>query len=95
MKWNVDIGEDGEKRIKVVFEPKTESVIFIGQYHQPKTNLWTDFVEEKVSMNFDLETLQTYLAVVSKKLDKRIAVFDDLSKSFKIIRNIEIQEDIE
>jgi hypothetical protein len=91
MEWIVKIENKPNQRILVKFEPKFERIVFVGQY---KVKTWIDFSEDYIDeMNFDLETIQKLLLKVYEKMNERIAIHEDLTQSFGIIKTIEIKEE--
>ena len=93
MKWIVKIEGEKNQRIVVRFEPKSDELIFIGQYRAIPNNLeWIDFSEEKCSINADLDMIQNKLLSTYETMKKRIEAYDNISEGFSIIKTIEIQE---
>jgi hypothetical protein len=45
------------------------------------------------SMDMDLDTLKEYISKVYDKMEERLKVQDDLSKTFTVFKKIEIKED--
>jgi hypothetical protein len=94
MKWIVKIEGKPDQRIMVVFSPLDGKVFFTGQYHMPKTNSWIDFYEESsLSLNIDLDTIQSLLFSVYEKMDSRIKAYQNIAEGFEIIKVIEIKEE--
>jgi len=101
MEWIIKIFNKPKQRILVKFIPQKEQIIFTGQVRlsnnnfvrfDSKTNLWVDFSEEIHPMRIDLETIQELLYKVYEKMNERIKIHEDLSKSFIVINTIEINE---
>lgn len=89
MEWHVKIEGQPKKRILVSFEPQGELIIFKGQYSIK--NAWIDFSTETYPMDITIETIQLKLIKVYEKMDERLKVYEDLDKSFGLIKNVEIQ----
>lgn len=101
MEWQVKIEGNPKQRILVNFDPQEEQIIFKGQYRTSvkdwtinggSHNEWVDFSTEIYSMNIDLETIQELLLKVYNVMNERIVIHEDLTKSFGIIKTIEIQK---
>lgn len=99
MEWIVKIEGEPKKRILVSFDPQGELIIFRGQYKvstsdyvvgNPHNIYWVDFSTETYQMGIDLERIQEMLLKVYEKMNERIAVHEDLTKSFGVIKTIEV-----
>lgn len=90
MEWQIKIEGQSKQRILVNFDPQGELIIFRGQYSIK--NKWIDFSSETHSMNIDLETIQELLLKVYEKMDERLKVYDDLAKSFEVIKIVGIEK---
>jgi hypothetical protein len=87
----------------ICFEPLKESIRFIGQFKPLAKDTiikdlkagftWSDISEEMHSMDMDLDTLKEYISKVYDKMEERLKVQDDLSKTFTVFKKIEIKED--
>ena len=87
----------------ICFEPLKESLRFIGQFKPLAKDtiirdlkagfIWVDISEDVHSMDIDLETLKEYISKVYDKMEERLKVQDDLSKTFTVLKKIEIKED--
>jgi len=102
MEWQVKIEGKPKQRILVSFDPQGELIIFRGQYktsvkdwttNDGKRSEWIDFSNEKYSMNINLETIQELLLKVYNVMNERIVIHEDLTKSFEIIKTVEIKEE--
>ena len=89
MEWQVKIEGHPKQRILVSFDPQGEMIIFHGQYSIK--NHWVDFSEETHPMEIDLETIQSLIEKVYDTMNKRLEVYEDLDKSFGIIKEIKIE----
>ena len=89
MRWQIKIEGQPKKRILVTFYPQGEIILFQGQYNTK--NHWIDFSSESHPMEIDLETIQSLLIKVYDTMNKRLMVYEDLNKSFGIIKNVEMQ----
>jgi hypothetical protein len=92
MEWIVNIEGGKNERIKVRFNPKSEEVVFIGQY-KPHNKEWTDFSEEIYSMEIDLETIQRLLAKTIKTMRERLKAYKNIAEGFEYIKLIAIKEE--
>jgi hypothetical protein len=90
MEWQIKIEGQSKQRILINFDPQGELILFTGQYSIK--NKWIDFSTETHSMSIDLETIQELLLKVYEKMNKRLEVYEDLAKSFSVIKTIEIQK---
>lgn len=90
MEWQVKIEGQNKKRILVSFDPQGELIIFRGQFSIK--NKWVDFSTETYAMDITLESIQSMIAKVSDLMNKRLKVYEDLNKSFSIIREVEVQD---
>jgi hypothetical protein len=90
MEWQVKIEGQTKQRILVTFDPQGELIIFRGQYSIK--NNWVDFSTETYPMDASLETIQAKLVSVYKKMVDRLKVYEDLDKSFALIKNVEITD---
>ena len=89
MQWQIRIDGQSKKRILVVFDPQGEMIIFHGQYSIK--NHWIDFSTETHVMEIDLETIQSLIGKVYDTMNKRLEVYEDLNKSFRLIKEVKIQ----
>jgi hypothetical protein len=103
MEWIIHIEGKKDRRILITFEPMKESIRFIGQFKPLAKDtiikdlkagfIWADISEDMHSMNIDLDTLREYISKVYDKMEERLKVQDDLSKTFNVFKKIEIKED--
>jgi hypothetical protein len=103
MEWIIHIEGKNDRRIMICFEPLKESIRFIGQFKPLARDTiikdlkagftWSDISEETHSMDIDLETLKEYISKIYDKMEERLKVQDDLSKTFTVFKKIEIKED--
>jgi hypothetical protein len=103
MEWIIHIEGKTDRRIMICFEPLKESIRFIGQFKPLAKDtiirdlkagfIWVDISEDVHSMDIDLETLKEYISKVYDKMEERLKVQDDLSKTFTVLKKIEIKED--
>jgi len=103
MEWIIHIEGKNDRRIMICFEPLKESIQFIGQFKPLAKDtiikdlkagfIWSDISEETHSMDIDLETLKEYISKVYDKMEERLKVHEDLSKTFTVFKKIEIKED--
>ena len=89
MEWQVRIEGHPKQRILVSFDPQGEMILFQGQYSIK--NHWIDFSVETHPMEIDLETIQSLIGKVYDTMNKRLEVYEDLNKSFGIIKEIKIE----
>ena len=89
MEWQIRIEGQQKKRILVTFDPQGEMIVFQGQYSIK--NHWVDFSTETHPMEIDLETIQSLIGKVYDTMNKRLEVYEDLDKSFGIIKEIKIE----
>ena len=88
MQWQIRIEGHQKKRILISFDPQGEMILFQGQYSV--RNHWIDFSSESHPMEIDLETIQSLIEKVYDTMNKRLEVYDDLNKSFALIKEIKI-----
>jgi hypothetical protein len=55
--------------------------------------IWHNFSEEQCPMDTNLETITELIFKVYEKMEKRISVYEDLSKTFNAFGEIEIPEE--
>ena len=91
MKWQVKIDGKPKQRILVEFDPQGELIIFRGQYSV--RNMWIDFSNETHPMDITLDDIQLLLGRVYDAMEKRLRVWEDLDKSFSLIKEIAIPTD--
>ena len=102
MEWIIKIDNKKDRRIMVYFEPLQESIRFVGQF-KPRASdmvnsdikngfIWVDISEDKHSMNIDFKTLNEYIERVYDKMEERLKVQEDLSKTFTVFKAIKIKE---
>ena len=89
MEWQVRIEGHPKQRVLVTFDPQGEMIIFHGQYSIK--NHWVDFSTETHPMEIDLETIQSLIGKVYDIMNKRLEVYEDLDKSFGVIKEIKIE----
>lgn len=89
MEWQVRIEGHPKQRILVSFDPQGEMILFQGQYSIK--NHWIDFSSESHPMEIDLETIQSLIEKVYDTMNKRLEVYEDLDKSFGLIKEIKIE----
>jgi len=92
MEWTVNIEGSKNERIKVKFNPKSEEIVFIGQY-KPHNRDWVDFSEEIYSMEIDLPTIQGLLGKTIKTMRERLKAYENISQGFDVIKLIAIKEE--
>jgi len=88
MKWHVRIEGKPKQRILITFDPQGEMILFQGQYSVK--NQWIDFSSETHPMEIDLETIQSLIGKAYDTMNKRLEVYEDLDKSFGVIKEIKI-----
>lgn len=93
MKWIVEIDNDKNKRIMVLFKPLDEKMIFNGQYKTK--NQWVNFSLIEDSIYIKLNDIQKNLFECYEKMKLRSSTYDDLNNSFGYIKNIEIIDNID
>ena len=99
MEWKIIIEGEAKKRILVNYDPLKETITFKGQYksggkdyvYDMKTNYWVDFSTETLPMNVTLEDIQKVIVRVYDKMNERLTVHEDLTKSFGIIQQVELK----
>jgi len=91
MRWIIKIENNANQRILVRFDPKAEQVVFIGQY-KPNNAIWTDFSEESIAMNTNLEIIQNTLTSVYDVMKKRFEAYENINQGFSVLKIIEIQD---
>jgi hypothetical protein len=89
MEWQVKIEGQSKQRILVTFDPQGELIIFKGQYSIK--NNWVDFSTDTYPMDITLEGIQAKIIKVYNQMNDRLKVYDDLNKSFALIKNVEIR----
>jgi len=92
MEWTVNIEGSKNERIKVRFNPKSEEIVFVGQY-KPHNRDWVDFSEEIYSMEIDLPTIQGLLGKTIKTMRERLKAYENISQGFDVIKLIAIKEE--
>jgi len=92
MEWTVNIEGSKNERIKVKFNPKSEEIVFVGQY-KPHNRDWVDFSEEIYSMEIDLPTIQGLLGKTIKTMRERLKAYENISQGFDVIKLIAIKEE--
>jgi hypothetical protein len=101
MEWIIKLEGKKNQRILIKFEPQLEQIFFYGQYKpnmkdlvnidRDKRTQWVDFSMESYSMNITLELINEMMVKVYKKMNERLEIYQDLSKSFIAIDTIELQ----
>jgi hypothetical protein len=92
MRWRVNIEGKDNQRIIVTFDPKSETIAFIGQY-KPHNQDWVDFSEIKHSMHINLQTIQELLGKVYDEMKIRLEAYENINEGFSVIKKIEIQDE--
>jgi hypothetical protein len=93
MKWLTKITDKPKQQITIIFLPKEEKLLFIGQY-KTANNVVIDFVEKIISIvDIDLEQIKDIFYEISVTLDSRIETYEELNKTFKIIKEIDFKKD--
>ena len=103
MEWIIHIEGKKDRRILIIFDAMQETIKFIGQFKPLAKDTiikdikagftWADISEDRHSMKIDLDTLTEYIQKVYVKMEERLKVQDDLSKTFAIFKTIKIKED--
>ena len=101
MEWQIKIENQPKKRILVNFDPQGEKLHFRGQYktghkdyvYDMKKNYWVDFSQESIEMKTTLEEIQKVIIRVYDKMNERLLVHEDLTKSFDIIGQVELKKE--
>ena len=92
MKWIVKIEGKDDQRIVVLFDPMKEEVVFIGQI-KPHNKEWTDFCEERYTMEIDLEAIQNQLSKVVRIMRARLAAYNNIAEGFSVLKLIAVEEE--
>jgi hypothetical protein len=94
MEWIVRIeGEENKnKRIKVVFNPLEEKIIFCGEYKfKTNWNVFSRIIHEK--MEISLEEIQEKMEAIVFVMNKRIDEFENLNKGFSVLKWIALKNE--
>lgn len=92
MEWIIKLENKPNLRIRVVFMPMNEALVFYGQY-KPYNKEWVNFSEDDCNMNVDLETIQNTIKKVYDSMKERLDAYENISEGFSSIKLIEIKED--
>lgn len=84
--WIVKIEEEKNQRIKIEFNPLTETIIFYGQVRI--NNEWETFSQDSHEMRISLEDITTKIGNVIALMRIRLIEFENLNKGFEIIKTI-------
>ena len=104
MEWIIEIEGKNDQRILIKFNPKAETITFIGQYKPSRKDvitpelkggsIWFDFSEDSYDMNItDLETFKDHISKVYDKMQERLKIHEDFSKTFGVFKKFEVKED--
>lgn len=88
MKWIIKIEGKENQRILVLFKAINRKLEFWGQCKIK--NSWENFSFESTKLQTTLEIIQEKLLSVAEQLNLRIIEYNDLAKSFALIKTIEI-----
>lgn len=91
MNWIIKIENKPNLRLNIEYQPSTLELILNGEY-KLKTGVWTNMCSINSTCNIDLEKLQELLYETYENLNERVEKLDELNKTFKFIREIEINE---
>jgi len=91
MNWIVNIEKKKDQRIKVVFDPLNELIIFMGQY-KPHNKEWLNFSEITHVMDIDLDGIKLLIEKSYDLMNKRLEFYKNIDEGFNVIRNIEIDD---
>ena len=101
MEWIIKIEEKKDRRILIIFDAIHETIKFIGQFKPAAKDMisadikngymWINISEDQHIMNIDFETLKEYITKVYDKMDERLKIHEDLSKTFEVFKKIEIK----
>jgi hypothetical protein len=86
-KWIVEIENKPNQRIIVIYNPLEDKLEFYGQYKM--RNEWVNFSVETTN-NLTLDMIQEKLLSIAETMDMRVKTYEDLQKSFALIKKIEI-----
>jgi hypothetical protein len=93
MDWIVKIeGEENKnKRIRIIFNPIDEKIIFNGEY-KAKNNweIFSKIIHDKLDIS--LEDIQENMEQVLFILNKRVDEFENLNKGFSVLKWIALEE---
>lgn len=79
-------------RIKVMFLPLEESILYIGQVKQ-NNGIWVNFSEVKRTMNTDLAVITDTLQYSYDLMKERLDAYENIAGGFDHIKEIEIKEE--
>jgi len=101
MEWIVNVEGKKNQRVLIRFEPQAEEIYFVAQYKVLMSDFalplndksrWVDFASESHPMDIDLETIQDLIGKVLDTMKDRLITYEDLSKSFAIIKTIAVDD---
>ena len=90
MEGKVKIIDEKDQRIRVVFEPMSESIMFYGEA-RIKNNEWTVFSTFKHEMVIDLNQIQEKMANVVTLMRKRLKEYNNVNEGFGVIKEVEFR----
>jgi hypothetical protein len=91
MEWIVKIQNQPNQRVLVKLDPLYDKISAHGQYRIHNVG-WANFSEEEHSIDIDLDGLRELLALAIKSMEKRIQAYEDINESFKVIKEIVLEE---
>lgn len=94
MEWIVRIeGEENKnKRIRIIFRPLDEKIIFSGEYKVKNDwNVFSRIIHDK--MEISLEEIQVKMEEILMIMKKRIDEFENLNKGFSVLKWIAIEDE--
>lgn len=94
MEWIVKITNKPNYKIRVRFQPANQTIGLYGDY-KFKNNNWVAVHYEILNADIDLDELQDKLFDIYEAMKKKIEKYNDFSKTFEAIKEIEIVEDDE
>lgn len=98
MEWIVgiestpDVEDERKQRIRVVFDPIFEKIIFYGEV-KLKNNKWVVFFEGFHGMKITLEELQEKMSFAVETVRKRLVEYENLDKGFSVLKWVAFEEE--
>lgn len=91
MEWIVKITNKPNQRIKIKLKPTSDIIEIYGEYKHK--NIWHVFQYIEYNVKLSIDEFQDIIFEVYEKMNERIEILNDLTKTFELIKEIDIVDD--
>jgi hypothetical protein len=92
MEWKIKIDSVLNQRVRVLFNPMTETIHFYGEY-KPKNREWIVFSEYTNNMKMELSDVQEIITKTIELMRTRLNEYKNISGGFEVIKEVKYLDD--